>query len=347
MSKTITQLPPAASVNPNAVVAADNAAATATEKVTLGQIVALAAVQSVNGKVGTVGITAVDVGLGSVNNTADADKPISTATQAALDGKAASTHGHGAATSVAAGFMSAADKNKLDGVASNATANQSDTFLLNRANHTGTQLAATISGLVPLATSGNAGDLSAGTVPVARLPLATNATAGAIIVGAGLNVSAGTVSAAVISVNGQTGVVTIPSYSLPVATAATLGGVRQGNNINIDGTGVISAFNNATYTVSQQSPATSLNDFNPGSGAVVRLTPSAAINITGLVAGTDGQMRIIYNAGGSNVSLLHNSTSSTAGNRFFLYNSASSYVLLPNCGVTVVYDATSQVWRVF
>ena len=32
------------------------------------------------------------LGLGSVSNTADADKPISTATQAALDAKAASTH---------------------------------------------------------------------------------------------------------------------------------------------------------------------------------------------------------------------------------------------------------------
>uniref|UniRef100_UPI0023EC0B90 hypothetical protein n=1 Tax=Daejeonella sp. JGW-45 TaxID=3034148 RepID=UPI0023EC0B90 len=40
---------------------------------------------------GTVsGITAAMVGLGNVNNTADADKPISSATQAALDGKAAS-----------------------------------------------------------------------------------------------------------------------------------------------------------------------------------------------------------------------------------------------------------------
>ena len=42
MPKTITQLPAAASVNPNSVVAADNAAGTLTEKVTLSQIAALA-----------------------------------------------------------------------------------------------------------------------------------------------------------------------------------------------------------------------------------------------------------------------------------------------------------------
>ncbi len=45
----------------------------------------------------------------------------------------------------AAGFMTGADKTKLDGVAAGATANSTDAILLARANHTGTQLAATIS----------------------------------------------------------------------------------------------------------------------------------------------------------------------------------------------------------
>lgn len=45
----------------------------------------------------------------------------------------------------AAGFMSGADKSKLDGIAVGATANSPDATLLDRANHTGTQLAATIS----------------------------------------------------------------------------------------------------------------------------------------------------------------------------------------------------------
>ena len=44
-----------------------------------------------------------------------------------------------------AGLMSAADKTKLNGVAAGATANSPDATLLDRANHTGTQLAATIS----------------------------------------------------------------------------------------------------------------------------------------------------------------------------------------------------------
>lgn len=52
---------------------------------------------------------------------------------------------HSAATTGAAGFMSAADKTKLNGVDSGATANSSDASLRNRANHTGTQTLATIS----------------------------------------------------------------------------------------------------------------------------------------------------------------------------------------------------------
>lgn len=46
-------------------------------------------VTSVNGKTGAVTLTKSDVGLGNVNNTADANKPISNATQEALNGKQA------------------------------------------------------------------------------------------------------------------------------------------------------------------------------------------------------------------------------------------------------------------
>jgi len=47
----------------------------------------------------------------------------------------------------ASGFMTGADKTKLDGIAASATANSSDAVLLARANHTGTQVAATVSDL--------------------------------------------------------------------------------------------------------------------------------------------------------------------------------------------------------
>jgi hypothetical protein len=58
---------------------------------------------------------------------------------------AALGHGHAAATGAAAGFMAAADKAKLDGIATGATANAADAALRDRATHTGTQAASTIS----------------------------------------------------------------------------------------------------------------------------------------------------------------------------------------------------------
>jgi hypothetical protein len=48
---------------------------------------AAAPVQSVAGRTGTVTLTKSDVGLANVDNTSDASKPVSTATQAGLDGK--------------------------------------------------------------------------------------------------------------------------------------------------------------------------------------------------------------------------------------------------------------------
>lgn len=51
---------------------------------------------------------------------------------------------HPAATTSVAGFMAAADKTKLDGIQAGATANQTDAYLLSRANHTGTQAFSTI-----------------------------------------------------------------------------------------------------------------------------------------------------------------------------------------------------------
>lgn len=65
------------------------------EYTTAAEAAAAAPVQSVNGQTGDVAITKADVGLGSADNTSDADKPISTAQQAALNGKVDKVAGMG------------------------------------------------------------------------------------------------------------------------------------------------------------------------------------------------------------------------------------------------------------
>jgi hypothetical protein len=54
-------------------------------------------VRAVAGKTGTVTLAKADVGLGSVDKTSDAAKPISITTQTALNGKANSSHSHAVA----------------------------------------------------------------------------------------------------------------------------------------------------------------------------------------------------------------------------------------------------------
>jgi len=60
---------------------------------------------------------------------------------------AAGDHIHDNATTSVSGFMSAADKTKLNGIATGATNNQSNSYLLDRGNHTNTQAISTVDGL--------------------------------------------------------------------------------------------------------------------------------------------------------------------------------------------------------
>lgn len=80
---------------------------TTVEKEKLQGIAAGAQVNSIIGvkgdaessyRTGNVNITAANIGLGNVNNTSDADKPVSTAVQAALNLKVDSVSGKGLST---------------------------------------------------------------------------------------------------------------------------------------------------------------------------------------------------------------------------------------------------------
>ena len=77
---------------------------------------ALQAVKSVAGKTGAVTLAKGDVGLGSVDNTSDANKPVSTATQTALNGKVDKVSGKGLSTE----DYTSAEKTKLAGVEAGA-----------------------------------------------------------------------------------------------------------------------------------------------------------------------------------------------------------------------------------
>lgn len=77
------------------------------------------AVTSVAGRVGAVVLTKGDVGLSNVDNTSDANKPISSATQAALNAKVDKVAGKQLSTE----DYTTAEKSKLSGVAAGAQVN--------------------------------------------------------------------------------------------------------------------------------------------------------------------------------------------------------------------------------
>lgn len=101
---------------------------TTTDKTKLAGIANGAQVNSITGvkggaeesyRTGNVNITAINLGLGNVDNTSDADKPISTATQTALNNKVDKVTGYGLSKNDFTDIL----KNKLDGIAEGAQVN--------------------------------------------------------------------------------------------------------------------------------------------------------------------------------------------------------------------------------
>lgn len=92
---------------------------------------------------------------------------------------------------------------------------------------------------------------------------------------------------------------------------------------------------------------TQQNDYNPTGAAdasAFRLDASADTNISGIQGGADGRHLSLYNISTSNITLLHDVTS-TSSNRFYCPGSVD-LVMKPNTSVWLRYDATSSRWRV-
>lgn len=138
----------AVSAATTAVGTANTAMSVANEAKSLIDEAVSGAVVSFNGRAGIVtpevgDYTKAMVGLGDVDNTSDASKPVSDATASALADKVDKVAGKQLSTE----DYTSAEKTKLGGIAYGATANSPDEDLRDRATHTGTQAPATIAGL--------------------------------------------------------------------------------------------------------------------------------------------------------------------------------------------------------
>jgi hypothetical protein len=159
------------------------------------------------------------------------------------------------------------------------------------------------------------GDQSWASISTYTLPAATTSTLGGVIVGGGLSVSSGTVSANVASVAGRTGTVTIAHSDV----------------------------GNAPETLTQFTAAQ--NNLSLGTGGIVRISSSAAVNITGFAATSGGDARMLSNVGSFAITLKHSDAASTAANRILCVGNAD-VVIAAGGSAVVYYDATDSRWRV-
>jgi hypothetical protein len=88
------------------------------------------------------------------------------------------------------------------------------------------------------------------------------------------------------------------------------------------------------------------NDWAPSRKNVYRVASDASRNLTGLVAGTDGEVRRIVNKGTQNVVLKHDDAASSTANRFITPN-AVDLTLEPGDMAEILYDLDTARWRTF
>lgn len=233
-----------------------------------------------------------------------------------LSGKSDTGHGHTNATTIADGFMSLADKAKLDDIATAATANQTDAHLLDRANHTGTQSAATIADL----TSASVGLGNADNTSDLNKPIST-ATQTA------LNAKANT------------------SHTHTIANVTGLQDALDAKEATI-ASGTTSQFYRGDKTFASVTKA------NVGLGNVQDVDTTITANITSVIDKrfiTDGDLATIGNQSGVNTGDETQSTIKTKlGAATALadgYLTAANFVIFNNKEGAITAGTTGQYWR--
>lgn len=91
------------------------------------------------------------------------------------------------------------------------------------------------------------------------------------------------------------------------------------------------------------------NDWAPTGWATssrVRCSASSAINITGMLATTDGDIKIIHNVGGTNaITFTDQDASSSVANRIALGGGLTTFAMKANESLCFIYDGTTARWR--
>lgn len=157
-------------------------------------------------------------------------------------------------------------------------------------------------------------------------------------------------SAGQVIMNNRTVVGWVSGTSNPFDLSPDVGIGRAATKVLDFNDATFAALNGGTWRSIPTSPAQITGDQNNyapgGSSYFQRWNTNASRQITGLsLSQVTGQVHEIWNVGSQDIVIVHQSASSTAANRF-LCASAANYTITPEQGVKIIYDGTTQRWRV-
>jgi len=126
------------------------------------------------------------------------------------------------------------------------------------------------------------------------------------------------------------------------STAPTTGQVLTYNGTNWAPAAATAGAGGSTFTYNTN--AANNNNVAIGGYSFVRITgPNAQFTITGITAGTDGQILTLYNTTNNNMILSDQSNSSTAANRIMTLNGSTANTNGAGT-MTLIYSATDARW---
>lgn len=132
------------------------------------------------------------------------------------------------------------------------------------------------------------------------------------------------------------------SFAFSPEQSGENGTIRFPSNVETQPTVLYRA--NDIGAVSFIAGVTTVNDYVLGDTVNHRISSVSGTSITGVAYGVDGRRLTLINAGTTNVTLVHESASSVAANRF-KFPGAVDIVLVPDAGIDIIYDVTSARWR--
>jgi hypothetical protein len=185
-------------------------------------------------------------------------------------------------------------------------------------------------GLVAVASSGSAADLSAGTLPDARVASSNVTQYQTSLTIAETQITDGSLLARVAGNETISG-----TWSFSNSLGLTAGCTNSGKDVLSGG-------------ITPSALTGSVGDWSPGISGVnyIRVSAnSASFNISGLAGGTAGQLIWMFNVGSNAINILHEDAGATAANRFATQSGATKTVQA-GCIAFMFYDGLTSRWRV-